>query len=84
MKYYECWAGTKHKAVNIPADATDDTLLMFHCACMGSFEQAEPVVRARAEGRDLNYHQVRILAMSWTPPRNPVVRVGDLQLDLPA
>jgi len=80
QRFYRCWAGTKHKAVNIPADATDDTLLQFHCECMGRFEQAPPVIAAvEAAGGPISFHEVRRLAEGWTPPRNPVVRVGDLE-----
>lgn len=78
-RFYRCWAGTKHKAVNIPADATDDTLLQFHCACMGTFEQATPVVEWELRHGPATGAQVRRLAEWWTPPRNPVVRVGDLE-----
>lgn len=79
MKYYECWAGTKHLAVRIPEDATDDTLLQFHCACMGSVKDAPPVKEAIGRGEELTLEDAMRLASNWTPPRNPVVRVGDLK-----
>lgn len=79
-RFYRCWAGTEHNAVNIPADATDDTLLQFQCGCMGTFEQAPPVIAAvKAAGGPISFHETRRLAEGWTPPRNPVIRVGDLE-----
>lgn len=81
MRYYECWAGTKHEAVNIPADATDDTLLQFQCACMGSYALAPPVKAALERGEKVTLDRAQFLAMNWYPPRNPTVRVGDLQDD---
>lgn len=75
---YRCWAGNFHPAHHIPEDATDDTLLSFHCDCMGSIAQAPPVRERLDRGKRVTLDQARNLAMWWTPPRNPVVRVGDL------
>jgi hypothetical protein len=81
MRYYECWAGTKHPANHIPADATGDTLLRFHCACMGTYAMAPPVKAALERGETVTMDRARLLAMNWTPPRSPVVRVRDLLND---
>lgn len=79
MRFYRCWAGTKHPALRIPDDATEDTLLQFHCGCMGRFADAPPVKAALERGETVTLERAQFLTMHWQPPHNPVVRVGDLE-----
>lgn len=81
MRFYRCWVGTKHEAICIPDGADDDTLLQFHCDCMGSIAMAPPVIEAVARNPALTLGEARFIAENWRPPRNPVVRVGDLASD---
>lgn len=79
MKFYRCWAGTRHEAINVPEGATDDTLLQFHCACMGRLADHPDVKRELERGTELTMLDAQILAERRPPPRTPVVRVGDLE-----
>jgi hypothetical protein len=79
MKFYRCWAGTKHPAVNIPEDATDDTPLRFSCSCMGSLAQHPDVAKALETRESIPMWEARAIGERNPPPRWPVVRVGDLE-----
>ena len=81
MRFYRCWAGTKHPATRIPEDADDMTPLMFHCDCMGSVWQSPAVIRERERNPNLDFRTAAMIAQLNPPPRNPVVPVAALESD---